>query len=77
MMILKKVLMILMNYITKNDLAKSLGVSLSTIDRKLKELPHYKWGSTPQSRVMFKADEIVKYFDSSYAINKTTTEENQ
>jgi len=69
--------MILMNYITKNDLAKSLGVSLSTIDRKLKELPHYKWGSTPQSRVMFKADEIVKYFDSSYAINKTTTEENQ
>jgi len=69
--------MILINYITKNDLAKSLGVSLSTIDRKLKELPHYKWGSTPQSRVMFKADEIVKYFDSSYAINKTTTEENQ
>ena len=69
--------MILMNYITKNDLAKSLGVSLSTIDRKLKELPHYKWGSTPQSRVMFKADEVVKYFDSSYAINKTTTEENQ
>ena len=43
MMILIKVLMILMNYITKNDLAKSLGVSLSTIDRKLKELPHYKW----------------------------------
>jgi|TARA_B100000768_G_C11112727_1_gene304014 hypothetical protein len=77
MMILKKVSMILINYITKNDLAKSLGVSLSTIDRKLKELPHYKWGSTPQSRVMFKADEIVKYFDSSYAINKTTTEENQ
>ena len=77
MMILIKVLMILMNYITKNDLAKSLGVSLSTIDRKLKELPHYKWGSTPQSRVMFKADEVVKYFDSSYAINKTTTEENQ
>ena len=77
MMILIKVLMILMNYITKNDLAKSLGVSLSTIDRKLKELPHYKWGSTPQSRVMFKADEVVKYFDSSYAINKRTTEENQ
>ena len=68
---------IILNFITKNDLAKSLGVSLSTIDRKLKELPHYKWGSTPQSRVMFKADEIVKYFDSSYAINKTTTEENQ
>ena len=66
-----------MNYINKNDLAKFLGVSLSTIDRKLKELPHYKWGSTPQSRVMFKADEIVKYFDSSYSINKTTTEENQ
>jgi predicted transcriptional regulator len=58
MMILKKVLMILMNYITKNDLAKSLDVSLSTIEKKLKELPHYKWGSTPQSRVMFKANEI-------------------
>ena len=66
-----------MNYINKNDLAKFLGVSLSTIDRRLKELPHYKWGSTPQSRVMFKADEVVKYFDSSYAINKTKTEENQ
>lgn len=47
-----------MNYITKNDLAKSLDVSLSTIEKKLKELPHYKWGSTPQSRVMFKANEI-------------------
>ena len=67
--------MILMNYITKNDLAKSLGVSLSTIDRKLKELPHYKFGSKPQSRIMFKADEIVKYFDSHYAINKLKKEE--
>ena len=68
---------IILNFITKNDLAKSLGVSLSTIDRKLKESPHYKWGSTPQSRVMFKADEVWKYFDSSYAINKIKTEGNQ
>ena len=31
------------NYINKNQLKNYLGVSLSTIDRKLKELPHVVW----------------------------------
>ena len=65
----------ILNLITKTDLAKSLGVSLSTIDRKLKELPHYKWGSKPQSRIMFNADEVMKYLKSNYAINKLKKEE--
>ena len=57
-------------YLTKKDLAKSLNVSLSTIDRRLKELPHYKWGNKPQSRVVFVAREVRDYFDSNYSVNK-------
>ena len=57
-------------YSTKKDLAKSLNVSLSTIDRRLKELPHYKWGNKPQSRVVFVAREVRDYFDSNYSVNK-------
>jgi hypothetical protein len=57
-------------YLTKKDLVKSLNVSLSTIDRRLKELPHYKWGNKPQSRVVFVAREVRDYFDSNYSVNK-------
>ena len=37
--------MTIREYISKNDLAKSLGISLTTINRKLKELPSYKLGT--------------------------------
>ena len=41
-----------LEYISKNDLAKSLGISIATIDRKLKEIPHVKMGNARQSRVL-------------------------
>jgi Mn-dependent DtxR family transcriptional regulator len=50
-------------YISKNDLAKSLGISLTTINRKLKELPSYKLGKYRQSRVIFPLDEVNKYLE--------------
>ena len=51
------------NYISKNDLAKSLGVSLSTISRKLTELQGIKLGNARQSRVLFKADKVNDYLE--------------
>ena len=55
--------MTIREYISKNDLAKSLGISLTTINRKLKELPSYKLGTARQSRVIFPLDEINKYLE--------------
>ena len=60
----------IMETLTKKDLAKSLNVSLSTIDRRLKELPHYKCDNKPQSRVVFVAGEVRNYFDRNYSVNK-------
>jgi len=51
------------NYISKNDLAKSLGVSLSTISRKLTELQGIKLGNACQSRVLFKVDKVNDYLE--------------
>ncbi len=53
-----------LNYISKNDLAKSLGVSLSTISRKLTELQGIKFGNSRQSRVLFKVDKVNDYLES-------------
>ena len=50
-----------LNYVTKNELANSLGVSLSTINRKLKEIPHIKWGTSDKSRVLFEVSKINEY----------------
>lgn len=52
------------NYISKNDLAKSLGVSLSTISRKLTELQGIKLGNARQSRVIFKVAKVNDYLES-------------
>ena len=52
------------NYISKNDLAKSLGVSLSTISRKLTELQGIKLGKARQSRVIFQVDKVNDYLES-------------
>ena len=52
------------NYISKNDLAKSLGVSLSTIGRKLNELQAIKLGNERQSRVIFNVDKVNDYLES-------------
>jgi biotin operon repressor len=52
------------NYISKNDLAKSLGVSLSTISRKLTDLQGIKLGKARQSRVIFQVDKVNDYLES-------------
>ena len=60
------------NYINKNQLKDYLGVSLSTIDRKLNELPHIKWGNARKSRVLFPVGKIEKYLeDNSHKIKES------
>ena len=59
-----KILTDKINYISKNDLAKSLGVSLSTIGRKLNELQAIKLGNARQSRVIFNVDKVNDYLES-------------
>jgi|TARA_B100000929_G_C15220474_1_gene322502 hypothetical protein len=49
-------------YLSKNELKDYLGVSLGTINNKLKELPHIKWGDNRNARVLFPVVEIEKYF---------------
>ena len=51
-------------YISKNELANSLGVSVGTINNKLKEIPHVKLGNTRQSRVLFPIEEIRNYLNN-------------
>lgn len=63
-----------LNFISKNDLAKSLGISLSTIDRKLCEFSGIKLGNARQSRVIFPLDEVNKYLERhSVRIKKEAT----
>ena len=50
-------------YISKNELANSLGVSVGTINNKLKEIPHVKLGDTRQSRVLFPIDKVRDYLN--------------
>jgi len=52
-----------LEYISKNDLAKSLGISIATIDRKLKEIPHVKMGDARQSRVLFSVGKVKEYLE--------------
>lgn len=52
-----------LDYISKNELANSLGVSMSTINRKLKEIPHVKMGNTRQSRVIFSIEKVSDYLN--------------
>ena len=52
-----------LNYISKNELANSLGVSVTTINRKLKEIPHLKLGDTRQSRVLFSIEKVKDYLN--------------
>ena len=60
------------NYINKNQLKNYLGVSLSTINRKLKELPHVKFGNARKSRVLFPVGKIEKYLeDNSHKIKES------
>ena len=50
-------------YISKNELANTLGVSVGTINNKLKEIPHVKLRNTRHSRVLFPMDKIKGYLN--------------
>ena len=49
------------NYISKAELSQSLGISLSTLNRKMHEIPHFKLGDARKSRVMFDPEKIKDY----------------
>ena len=52
------------DYISKNELANSLSVSISTINRKLDEIPHVKMGKARTSRVIFSVPQVIEYLES-------------
>ena len=49
------------NYMSKNELAESLGVSLTSINRKMEEIPHIKMGGHRQSRILFDPGNVKEY----------------
>ena len=49
------------NYMSKNELAESLGVSLATINRRMKEIPHLKMGSHRVHKVLFDPEKVKEY----------------
>ena len=51
-------------YLSKEGLANHLDVSVGLINKKLKELPHVKWGDHKNARVLFPVLEIEKYFET-------------
>ena len=63
-----------LEYISKNELANWLGVSLTTINRKLPELPHYKLGNARKSRVIFSVPKVNEYLENLTPIKKKGAE---
>ena len=63
-----------LDYISKNELANWLGVSLSTINRKLPELPAIKLGSARKSRVIFSVPKVNEYLENLTPTNKKGAE---
>ena len=58
---------------TKNELAKWLNISVPTVNRKLKEIPHVKLGNSKHSRILFdpkKVKEYLKKFEVNLPVNK-------
>ena len=65
------------NYMSKNELANSLGVSLATINRRMKEIPHMKMGDNRKHRVLFdpeKVKEYLKKFEVNLPMDKKDLE---
>jgi predicted DNA-binding transcriptional regulator AlpA len=60
--------------LTREDLAKELTCSISTIDRLLKEgvgLPSYKRiGEGKRARIIFPVSEVAKYMDEHLIVMK-------
>tara|TARA_B100000959_G_C14542046_1_gene444034 strand:+ start:84 stop:353 length:270 start_codon:yes stop_codon:yes gene_type:complete len=63
-----------LDYISKNELANWLGVSLSTINRKLPELPAIKLGNARKSRVIFSVPKVNEYLENLTPTNKKGAE---
>ncbi|MCS5544193.1 MAG: helix-turn-helix domain-containing protein [SAR86 cluster bacterium] len=53
-------------YLNKKQLERLLGVSPSTIQRKLKDLPRIKFGKYKNSRVLFPRPEIDIYLRENF-----------
>ena len=65
------------NYMTKNELAKCLSISVPTINRNLKEIPHMKMGNHRCNRVLFdpeKVKEYLKKFEVNPSMDKKDLE---
>ena len=65
------------NYMSKNELAESLGVSLASINRRMKEIPHMKMGDKRKSRILFdteKVKEYLKKFEVNPSMDKKDSE---
>ena len=65
------------NYMSKNELAESLGVSLASINRRMKEIPHMKMGDKRKSRILFdpeKVKEYLKKFEVKPSMDKKDSE---
>ena len=65
------------NYMSKNELAKSLGVSLASINRRMEEIPHMKMGGHRVHKVLFdpeKVKEYLKKFEVNPHMNKKDSE---
>jgi len=65
------------NYMSKNELAESLGVSLASINRRMKEIPHMKMGDNRAHRVLFdpeKVKEYLKKFEVNIPMDKKDLE---
>ena len=63
-----------LEYISKNELANWLGVSLSTINRKLPELPAIKLGNARKSRVIFSVPKVNQYLENLTPFKKKGAE---
>ena len=65
------------NYMSKNELAESLGVSLASINRRMKEIPHMKMGGNRTNQVLFdpeKVEEYLKKFEVNLPMDKKDSE---
>ena len=61
-------------YLNKKQLQDELGVSQSTIQRKLKDFPKIKFGKYKNSRVLFPRPEIDEYIKKNFMVNSVTSE---
>ena len=61
-------------YIGIKELANALSVSVSTINRKLNEIPHRKLGDARTSRVIFSVPEINEYLEERRIPSKMSVE---